>query len=251
MAGLVELHNATVEFARSKEHFTRALDNVSLTIQPQQFVAIVGPSGSGKSTLLRTINGLQPLCRGQIFVDQVDVSVCGPRELRQLRCRIGMIFQSHQLVTRSTVRDNIMTGLFSDLPLYKILSQRFAPAKLDYLNDIVDELGLRNQLDKKIRQLSGGEQQRVAIARALVQKPVLLLADEPTASLDEGRARDILHRLRGLMETHQLTVIINLHDVNMAVEYADRIVALRGGQVAFDGPPDSFSTKERQGLFKV
>lgn len=251
MDPLIQLNEVSVDFTTSRNSNIVALDKVTLQVSKGEFIGIIGPSGSGKSTLLRVINGLQPVSNGLVVFENIKVSDCKKHELRALRCRIGMIFQSHQLVTRSTVIQNIKTGLYSNRPLWKVLLSSYTEQELKSINDIVHELGLDDQKHKKISQLSGGQQQRVAVARALVQKPVLLLADEPTSSLDEGRANDLLIRLKQLNKKLGLSILINLHDVDLTLKYVDRIISLKEGKVLFDDKPAELKSEIRKNLFQL
>ncbi|HOB34660.1 MAG TPA: phosphonate ABC transporter ATP-binding protein [Bacillota bacterium] len=233
------MSGTTLELRRVSKTFPggiRALDNVSLTVRPGEFVVIVGASGAGKSTLLRTINGLVRPDSGQVLVGGRDISALRGKELRRLRRGIGLIFQDFNLVERAAVLTNVLTGRLGYLPAWQTVLGIFPPADVAMARQALDRLGLADKTFAKAAELSGGQKQRVSIARALVQQPHTILADEPVASLDPPTARDILGWFRRINEQEGITVIVNLHDIGLAAEFGGRLVGMREGKIVHDGP---------------
>ncbi len=210
---------------------TRALDGVSLEVKQGEFLVVLGPSGSGKTTLLRSINGLVEPSAGEIFLEGQKVT---KETLSQIRKKVGMIFQNFNLVGNLSVVNNVLAGL---LGLSGVLSSVFylfsKEHKLQAL-ECLDQVDILSKAYSRADRLSGGQQQRVGIARAIVKKPVLLLADEPVASLDPMMSFTILSLLKDINVAHGITVICNLHQVDFALRFADRIVGLAGGRIVMD-----------------
>lgn len=214
---------------------TRALNRVSLEIPRGQFCVVLGPSGAGKSTLLRTVNGLTLASAGTVAVDGVAVE---PQTLRAIRPRIGMIHQQFNLVERATALANVLAGALPAVPLWRALLDLYPRDLRRKAARLLHEVGLDEaHLSRRVTELSGGQQQRVGIARAFMLNPTMVLADEPVASLDPKTSRDILDLLKHESQAHGATVLCTLHQVDLAREFADRIIALRCGEVLFDGPP--------------
>jgi phosphonate transport system ATP-binding protein len=229
---LVVFQNVTKQFPNGH----RALRSVSLSFQPGEFVAIVGLSGAGKSTLIRCVNRLVTPTEGSILVGGTDVVGLKERELRAVRSRIGMIFQNYNLVRRSSVLRNVLAGRLAHLPTWRTLFALFPSSDIEIALRSLERVGIPEKAYQRADTLSGGQQQRVAIARALAQQPHILLADEPVASLDPPTAHQILRDLRDLSREENLLTLVNLHFIDMAQEYADRVIGLRAGEVVFDGP---------------
>jgi phosphonate transport system ATP-binding protein len=214
-----------------------ALDKVSFKVPQGQFLAVVGLSGSGKSTLLRCINRLIEPTSGQIIWNGVDVTAASPEDLRRIRRKIGMIFQHFNLVQRSKVITNVLTGrLGYTNPLWSLLN-RFPAQDVEMALKQLERVGIRDKAYVRADELSGGQQQRVGIARALMQEPEIMLADEPVASLDPVLAHSIMQYLERLNQEDGITVICSLHFLDLVQRYADRVVALKGGKLVFDGSP--------------
>lgn len=215
----------------------KALDNVSIEVPDGQFVAIIGLSGSGKSTMLRCINRLIDPTEGQIIWNNIDITAANDEELRLIRRRIGMIFQQFNLVKRSQVITNVLSGrLGYTNTIASIFNHFSAQDKADALANL-DRVGIKNQAYKRASALSGGQQQRVGIARALMQNPELMLADEPVASLDPATSHSVMKYLELLNKEDGITVLCSLHFLSLARTYADRVIALKDGIVQFDGLP--------------
>ena len=213
---------------------TRALEDVSLEVLRGQFVCVIGPSGSGKSTLLRCINRLVEPDSGRILLDGVDVLGLSGAELRRARRSVAMVFQQFNLIRRSSVLDNVLAGRLGHLssPL-----ARFSPADRAMAWRNLQRLEIEEKATVRADQLSGGQMQRVALARALAQEPRIMLADEPVASLDPETANVVLDYLRDINERDGITVVCAMHHLELAKRYAGRILAMRGGRLVYDGPP--------------
>jgi len=197
---------------------------------------VIGASGTGKSTLLRCVNRLVEPTAGQIVFGGRDIVPLGGRALREARREIGMVFQEYNLVERLSVMENLLSGRLGYMPAWKAWLRRFPQADIDRAFQLLDQVGLAAQAHQRADALSGGQRQRVGIARALMQQPRLLLADEPTSSLDPRTAVEIMALMRDLGRELGIPVIVNMHDVDLARRFADRVVGLAGGRVVFDGP---------------
>ena len=215
---------------------TRALDGVSFAVRRPEVIAVIGSSGAGKSTLIRCINRLVEPTSGSVFLGETDIVRLGAKELRQARRRIGMIFQEFNLVDRLTVMENILSGRLGSVSFLASLTRRYPPADIANAYAMLDRVGLAGLQDSRADALSGGQRQRVGIGRALMQNPDLLLVDEPTASLDPKTARQIMRLIRALAEERATPALVNIHDVALAQGFADRIIGLKAGKLAFDGP---------------
>jgi phosphonate transport system ATP-binding protein len=214
-----------------------AVDDVSLTVQPGEFVVILGRSGSGKTTFLRALNRLVEPGAGTIRVAGRAVTGAGPAELRAARRQIAMIFQQFNLVRRASVLDNVLAGRLGYVAPGPSLLGRFPAADRSLALECLARVGLAALAGRRADTLSGGEQQRVAIARALAQTPSVILADEPTASLDPALTADIMGLLQTINAERRLTLLVSQHQLEAALPYATRIVGFRRGRVIFDGPP--------------
>lgn len=215
---------------------THALNGISLEIRTGQFVAVIGLSGSGKSTLLRCINRLIDPTSGKVFLD--DVEVTAATDLRSIRRRIAMIFQHFNLVKRSTVLTNVLSGRLGYVGSLASLLHSFSPEDFSDARACLARVGLAEKESQRADTLSGGQQQRVGIARALMQRPDVILADEPVASLDPATAHSVLDHLEQMNKKDGMTVLCNLHFLSLARRYADRVIALKAGEIVFDGTPE-------------
>ena len=217
----------------------KGLDGINLEIQQGEFVAIIGASGAGKSTLIRTINGLNDITSGVLNVDGLEVSQLKGKELRKFRRSIGMIFQSYNLVPRITVIRNVLSARVPEMTFIKVLFGLFSKADKKIALESLNRVGILDKAFIRTDQLSGGQQQRVSLARTLAQNPQILLADEPVAALDPVTAREVMDDFKRINEELNKTVLINIHHVEIALEYATRIIAVRQGQIIFDGPTEA------------
>jgi len=214
----------------------KALTDVSFTVPKGQVVGLIGPSGAGKSTLIRCVNRLVEPTEGTVRLNDLDITRLRAGELRRARRRIGMIFQEYALVERLTVMENVLSGRLGYVPFWRSFTRRFPGEDIAKAFRLLDRVGLSAHADKRADALSGGQRQRVGIARALEQDPELLLVDEPTASLDPKTSRQIMRLIVEICRESGLPAIINIHDVVLAQQFADRIIGLQAGRVVFDGP---------------
>lgn len=216
-----------------------ALNNINLDIPTGEFVVVLGSSGSGKSTLLRTINGLDPASDGVITIDS---QIVNKKSNQKIRAQIGMIFQHFNLVDRLNVMTNVLTGRLAKRHWLSSLFYLFPQSDYQIAIEALTEVSLLEKAWSRADTLSGGQQQRVGIARALAQQPNIILADEPVASLDPKSSEEVLKLLKKICVEKGITVIVNLHQVDFAMQNADRIVALKSGQLIFDGKPSLMDT---------
>lgn len=214
------------------------LKHVNLTIEQGEFVAIIGLSGAGKSTLIRTINRMHDITGGTLTVDGTNVMSLHGKSLRKFRRRIGMIFQSFNLITRTTVIKNVLAALVPDLPWWRAAFGIFTKEENLTALEALDKVGILDKAYVRADQLSGGQQQRVALARTLAQDPQIILADEPVAALDPVTAKQVMDDFEHINETMHITVLINIHHVDLALQYATRVIGIRAGEIVYDGPAD-------------
>ena len=213
-----------------------ALKDIDLTIGQGEFVAIIGLSGAGNSTLIRTINRMHDITNGTLTVDGTDVMQLHGKSLRAFRRRIGMIFQSFNLVTRTTVIKNVLTAFVPELPWWRAALGIFTKAEKTAALEALDKVGILDKAFVRADQLSGGQQQRVALARTLAQNPQIILADEPVASLDPVTAKQVMDDFQRINRDMRITILINIHHVDLALQYATRVIGIRAGRVVYDGP---------------
>ena len=215
---------------------TVGLDDVNLTIQDGEFVAIIGRSGAGKSTLLRSVNRMLHITSGTLMVNGINVSTLSGKSLRRFRRGIGMVFQSFNLVTRTTVIKNVLSACVPDMPFWRVLLGIFRREDKMKALESLDKVGILDKAYIRADQLSGGQQQRVALARTLTQDPQIILADEPVAALDPVTARQVMQDFVRINKEMGISILLNIHHVELAIEYADRIIGIRAGRIAYDGP---------------
>ena len=225
------------------------LKGIDLDFAGQGMTAIIGPSGTGKSTLVRVINRLVDPTEGAILFKGEDLAKVEGRRLREARRRIGMVFQEYNLVERLTVMENLLTGRLGYISPFKAWLRKFAQEDIDHAYALLDVVGLASFANQRADNLSGGQRQRVGIARALMQRPEILLADEPTSSLDPKTSVEIMELLKLQGEDNKIPVLVNIHDVELAKRFADRIVGMTGGQVVFDGPPGRLSDEHLKMIY--
>ena len=215
---------------------TVGLKDVTLTIQDGEFVAIIGRSGAGKSTLLRAVNRMHDITEGTLTVEGVNVSTLKGRELRRFRRGIGMVFQSFNLVTRTTVIRNVLSACVPEMPFWRVLLGAFRKQDKITALESLDKVGILDKAYIRADQLSGGQQQRVALARTLAQNPKIILAVEPVAALDPVTAKQVMQDFVRINKEMGISILLNIHHVELAIEYADRIIGIRAGQIVYDGP---------------
>ena len=229
---LIEFKNVSKTYPNG----VKGLKNVNLTIEQGEFVAIIGLSGAGKSTLIRTINRMIDITEGQLIVDGVDVMTLHGKSMRRFRRKIGMIFQSFNLVTRSTAIKNVLTSMVPDMNFFQVLLGLFSKDQKMKALEALDKVGILDKAYTRCDQLSGGQQQRVALARTLNQSPSIILADEPVAALDPVTAHQVMSDFRRINEEMNISVLINIHHVDLALKYATRVIGIRAGEIVYDGP---------------
>jgi phosphonate transport system ATP-binding protein len=216
-----------------------ALRELTLEIPDGQFLVVVGLSGAGKSSLIRAINGLVPVTGGDVLVDGRSIRRASPRQLREIRAGIGMIFQNFNLVKRATVLENVLMGRLHATPTWRSLVGRWRGEDVEIAMQSLERVGIVEKAYVRASNLSGGQQQRVGIARALAQQPRIILADEPVASLDPPTSHVVMRDLQRINRDLGITTIVNLHFLDLARVYGERIVGLRAGELVFDGPGSS------------
>ena len=212
-----------------------ALKNVSLEINQGEFVAIIGLSGAGKSTLLRTINRMHDISEGSLIVNGQEIKNLKGKDLRTFRRKVGMVFQSFNLVTRTTVINNVLTSRVPDMPLWKSIIGLYSKEDKIIALEALDKVGILDKAYVRADQLSGGQQQRVALARTLAQKPEIILADEPVAALDPITATQVMDDFKKINKELNMSVLINIHHVDLALKYADRLIGIKAGEIVYDG----------------
>lgn len=222
-------------------HNDPVLKGLNLKVEGSSVVSIVGASGAGKSTMLRCINRLVEPTAGSIKLNGHELVSLRGSALRHARRRIGMVFQGFNLIDRLTVMENVLSGRLGYVSFYQALTRRYPQTDIDRAFHLMERVGISHYANKRADQLSGGERQRVAVVRALMQEPEILLADEPTASLDPKTSQQIMSLLQSLASEMSLPVLINIHNVTQARMYTDRIVGMRHGQMIFDGVPRDFN----------
>lgn len=215
----------------------KALDNVSFSIPSGQVVGLIGPSGAGKSTLIRCVNRLVEPSDGTVTLGDTTITGLSTADLRQVRRRIGMIFQEYALVERLSVMENVLSGRLGYVPFWRSFFRKYPPEDVQKAFALLERVGLTDHASKRADALSGGQRQRVGIARALEQDPQLLLIDEPTASLDPKTSRQVMRLLLEICNERGLPAIINIHDVVLAKQFTERLVGLQAGKIVFDGTP--------------
>ena len=242
---MLEIRNLTKIY----EGDVLALDDVSFQVEQGEFLAVIGLSGSGKSTLLRCINRLVEPTSGQIIWHGADITAASQDEMRRIRRKMGMVFQHFNLVTRSKVITNVMSGRLGYVNSFMSVLNRFPKSDLEMASKQLARVGITDQAFKRADELSGGQQQRVGIARAMMQEPEMILADEPVASLDPVLAHSIMQYLETINKEDGVTVLCSLHFLDLVHRYADRAIALNEGKLMFDGPPDKIDDREFKEIY--
>jgi phosphonate transport system ATP-binding protein len=233
----------TINLKKVYPNGEEALKGINLEIPNGQVVALIGPSGAGKSTFIRTINRLVEPTSGKVYFanEKNDITSLNKSKLRKIRRQIGMIFQEFALVERLSVMENVLSGRLGYVGFWNSFFRKFPQKDIEEAFRLLQRIGLEHMLDKRADELSGGQRQRVGIARALIQNPMLLLVDEPTASLDPKNSREIMRLICELCNERNLAAIINIHDVFLAQNFAERIIGLKAGEIVYDGKASGLS----------
>ncbi|MBM7659239.1 phosphonate transport system ATP-binding protein [Bacillus mesophilus] len=243
---MLEVKNLQKKYNKAN---TPALNDVSFSIQQGEFIAVLGLSGAGKSTLIRCINRLVEPSAGDIIWNDDSILSYRGEKLRQYRSSIGMIFQSFNLIERMSTMTNVLVGFLGVIPLWRGLFFQFKKEEKKFALHALERVGLGDFANQRVSKLSGGQRQRVAIARSLVQKPKIILGDEPVASLDPNTSLQVMSLLKEINEQDRITMIINLHDVKLAKEFATRIIGISNGKVVFDGKPSELTQKDLENIY--
>ncbi|KKB38042.1 phosphonate ABC transporter ATP-binding protein [Bacillus thermotolerans] len=238
MTTLLELKNVSKYYSKD----IAALSNIHFSIEEGEFVSVIGPSGAGKSTLLRCINRMIEASSGEVVFNGTNIRKLGRKGLRETRTQIGMIFQHYNLVTRLTVIENVLHGRLGYKSAVAGMLGIYSQEEKQQAIRLLEELGLSQHMYKRVDQLSGGQKQRVGIARALIQNPKMLLCDEPIASLDPGSSKIIMDHIKNISASYKITCLVNLHQVDVALKYSDRIIGVNKGEVVFNGKPSELTT---------
>jgi len=228
----------------------QALNGVSMEVDGKETVAVIGPSGAGKSTLLRCINSLVNPTSGEIYLDGKEITGLSKKEVRKVRRDIGFVFQEFNLVERLTVMENILSGRLGYVSNWNAFRRNFPPEDIQSAFELLDIVGLSELEDNRADELSGGQRQRVGIARAIIQEPKILLVDEPTSSLDPETATTVMTHLSDVAGEYDIPILINIHDVDLALEFANRIVGLSDGSIVWDGAPSEFDEEARDIIYR-
>jgi len=242
---MIQFENVVKRYPNGVE----ALKGVSLTIEQGEFVAIIGLSGAGKSTLLRSINQMHNITGGKLWVNGTDVATLRGRSLRRFRRNIGMVFQSFNLIKRTTVIKNVLAARVADMPLWKSLLGLYSRKDRIIALEALDQVGILEKAFSRADQLSGGQQQRVALARCVAQQPQIILADEPVASLDPVTSAQVMDDFVKINKALNITVIANMHHVDLALKYARRVIGIKEGIIVFDGPATEINNNRLKEIY--
>lgn len=244
---IVEFQNVSKVYNNT----TKALTDVSFSVKEGEFVSIIGPSGSGKSTILRCINRLVDATQGTIVFDDQDITKANKIKIRQIRKKTGMIFQHYNLVDRLSVIENVLHGRLGHKSTLSGCAGWYSEEEKKQAFDIIAKMGLTEQVYKRCDELSGGQKQRVGIARSIMQNPRLILCDEPIASLDPSASKVIMDHLSSINKNMKITCIFNLHQVDVAMKYSQRIIGLTMGKIVYDGPPSKLSKNKIYEIYQT
>lgn len=229
----------------------QALKGVSMEVAGEEVVSIIGPSGAGKSTLIRCINRLTEPSDGTVVLDGKDITALSKKELRKARRDMGMIFQEFNLVERLTVMENVLSGRVGYVSTIQALRRNFPTEDVRRAYEVLDRVGVGGMENKRADELSGGQRQRIGIARAVLQRPKILLVDEPTSSLDPETSFAVMELLTEIAKEEGIPVLINIHEVELALEYTDRLVGLTDGNIVFRGGPDDLDEDARDRIYRA
>lgn len=242
---ILELKNISKVYGND----TKALTQVSFSVEKGEFVSIIGPSGSGKSTLLRSINKMIDTSEGEVIFENINIEKLNKKEINKVRRKIGMIFQNYNLVEKLTVIENVLHGRLGYKSTLSGMFGIYTEEEKREAFELLDKVDMKKYAYKKCSELSGGQKQRVGIARALMQNPILLLCDEPIASLDPKTSERVMNYIRKIVDEMKITCIINLHQVEIAKKYSDRIIALNEGKKIFDNKVEKLTEEEIKKIY--
>lgn len=244
---MIEFNNVNKQYPNGYH----ALKDVNIKINQGEFVAIIGLSGAGKSTFLRCINRMHHITDGSLKVNEIEIKDLKGKEIRKLRRSIGMIFQSFNLVTRISVMKNVLVAFVPEINWWRKLLGIFTEDEKKKALMALDRVGILDKAFVRVDQLSGGQQQRVALARTLAQNPSIILADEPVASLDPITAHQVMNDFKNINQEMNMTILINIHHVDLALEYASRVIGIRAGEIVFDGPASEVNDQVLEHIYKA
>jgi phosphonate transport system ATP-binding protein len=237
--------------ARYSSRGPEILKGISFKVEEDDFFAIIGPSGAGKSTLIRCINRLIEPTSGTIRLHGTDMLGLNTKELRLMRRHIGMIFQEFNLINRMSVMDNVLSGRLGYVGAIRSIFRNFTNRDIQRALELLERVGLQDHVDKRADELSGGQRQRVGIARALMQEPNLLLLDEPTSALDPKISREVMTLIRTIATELKVPVLCNIHDVQLAKEFCNKIIGLQDGNKMFDGPTENLGQDQLDEIYAM
>ena len=237
--------------ARYSSRGPEILKGISFKVEEDDFFAIIGPSGAGKSTLIRCINRLIEPTSGTIRLHGTDMLGLNTKELRLMRRHIGMIFQEFNLINRMSVMDNVLSGRLGYVGAIRSIFRNFTNRDIQRALELLERVGLQDHVDKRADELSGGQRQRVGIARALMQEPNLLLLDEPTSALDPKISREVMTLIRTIAKELKVPVLCNIHDVQLAKEFCNKIIGLQDGNKMFDGPTENLGQDQLDEIYAM
>jgi len=241
----LKVENLVKEYVTGKP----VLKDISFEVHGQNSVAIIGPSGTGKSTLIRCVNKLIPPTSGTVYVSGENITKLTGGELRKARRKIGMVFQEFNLVERLSVMENVLCGRLGYVSTWRAWLRKYSQQDIDTAFDLLESIGLSDFAHQRADSLSGGQRQRVGIARAIMQEPHVLLADEPTSSLDPKTSVEIMDILVALSDAHKIPLVINIHDVELAKRFTSRVIGLSKGGIIYDGPPNELTNNNLKEIY--
>ena len=241
----LRIENLVKEYVKGK----KVLNDISFEVGGRSSVAIIGPSGTGKSTLIRCVNRLISPTSGKIYVSGEDITRLGGKDLRQARRKVGMVFQEFNLVERLTVMENVLSGRLGYVSPWRAWLRRYPQEDIDRAFELLEAIGLLDFYRQRADALSGGQRQRVGIARAIMQEPHVLLADEPTSSLDPKTSVEIMELLVTLSREREIPLVINIHDVELAKRFTSRVIGLSKGGIVYDGPPEALTNQHLKQIY--
>ena len=244
---VLEVKNLNLKYSKDGP---QVLFDISFSVQKEDFYAIIGPSGAGKSSLIRCINKLAYANSGEVIFKGENISNMKGQKLRKIRRRIGMIFQEFNLIDRMSVIDNVLTGRLGYMNTLTSLLRMFSKKDVSRALELIEKVGLKDFANKRVDQLSGGQRQRVGIARALMQEPEILLVDEPTSSLDPKIAVEMMELIKSIADELRIPVLCNIHNIELAKKFANKILGLQDGKKKFDDITDKLTIEVLQDLYK-